>query len=127
MLTSSSVSVADAYTIWTDVNEINGVSTLIDSKNKFFKIKLFDKTAAGSNEQFSGMSIPYKINLFDGVSAKIVNDVFDNGIPYQISLFDGVLSKFNKNVNNNPNEKTFALLYSFCICNFNNYNSHVLL
>jgi len=46
MLSSPSVSLVDAYTIWTDVNEINGVPIMLATNSQYYKIKLFDKARA---------------------------------------------------------------------------------
>src|SRR3989304_6057 len=75
MLSSSSFSVADGYTIWFEVKEINAVTT------------------PNSNEQF------YRVNLVDGVSSRITSDVYDKGKPYQINLIDGISALISNDKN----------------------------
>src|SRR3972149_217508 len=82
MLSSSSFSVADGYTIWFEVKEINA------------------ETTPNSNEQF------YKINLLDGVSSRITSDVYDNGKPYQINLIDGILAIISNDKNYQKHQLT---------------------
>src|SRR3989337_1129201 len=74
MLSSSSFSVADGYTIWFEVKEINAVTT------------------HNSNEQF------YKINLNDAISSRLSQQYFDYPQPYKIKLFDSA-SVFNNDKN----------------------------
>src|SRR3972149_2827038 len=89
MLSSSSFSVADGYTIWFEVKEINAVTTP-NSNEQFYKINLKDNTLADTNDKFPRLSIPYRINLVDGISSRITSDVYDKGKPYQINLIDGI-------------------------------------
>ena len=113
MLSSSSVSVADAYTIWTDVNEINGVSTYSHSNN--YKIKLSDSTAASTDKKFTGFPTSYSVNLLDGITSIVSDDAYTKGKPIQINLFDGILSVLNNNnkqidnAQDNIKEKTFSV------------------
>jgi len=72
MLSSSSLSVANGYTIKLDISKIN----IINDQNydqQFYKINLNDGVSASYNQKkFSGQPQPYKIKLFDGAS--IINE-----------------------------------------------------
>src|SRR3972149_1643672 len=94
MLSSSSFSVADGYTIWFEVKEINAVTTH-NSNEQFYKINLKDQTLANTNDKFAGLSIPYRINLADGVSSRITEDLFEKGKPYHINLIDTISAIIN--------------------------------
>ncbi len=84
MLSSSSISVANGYTISFAVTEVNGtvVNTIIQPNH-------------------------YKSILSDGIAASLGNQQYDRGEPYRINLFDGILSILDKNYNDaHDKEKT---------------------
>jgi len=63
MLSSSSVSVADGYTIWLDINVINSSqSSMVSAKPEIYKIKLFDSTESSMMK-----------NTFDIPESRIIN------------------------------------------------------
>jgi len=79
ILSSSSLSVADAYTISFSVKNINAVPLVIASP-KNYKINLVDDVATLFTK-YDGH--PYKIKMFDGIYAKLNNnDQVDDKIPY---------------------------------------------
>src|SRR3989304_467485 len=91
MLSSSSFSVADGYTIWFEVKEINAVTT------------------PNSNEQF------YKINLKDAISARLSQHYFDYPQPYKIKLFDSAsvfINDKNKRVDQTIEEQILSKIIS---------------
>ena len=65
LLSSSSISVADGYTVWVEINEI--------------KI---------AKEDFRNESKLYKINLIDDARASLTNNMFLNPLIYKIKLID---------------------------------------
>jgi len=95
MLSSSSVSVADGYTVWLDINEIN---TMNDQNydQQFYNINLKDTVAASlSNKKISGPAQTLKIKLVDSVSAfiNVLDQPSEERFPSKIisiKLSDGV-------------------------------------
>ena len=71
MLSSSSVSVADGYTVWLNINEIN----LINDQNndqRFYNINLKDGVSSSlSQKKISGSAQTLKIKLVDSAFAFI--------------------------------------------------------
>src|SRR3970282_1940707 len=114
MLSSSSFSVADGYTIWFEVKEINAVTT------------------HNSNEQF------YKINLNDAISARLSQHYFDYPQPYKIKLFDSAsvfINDKNKRVDQTIGEQISSKIISVNIADcvgtnttdYNKDNSKIVL
>src|SRR3989304_6978783 len=114
MLSSSSFSVADGYTIWFEVKEINAATT------------------HNSNEQF------YKINLNDAISARLSQHYFDDPQPYKIKLFDSAsvfINDKNKRVDQTIGEQISSKIISVNIADgvgtnttdYNKDNSKIVL
>ena len=114
ILSSSSISVADAYTISINVKEIN--EKLTKSENTFpqnFKVKIFDGVAGSlfNNNDYTISHKPYKIFLFDGMVANLLynfndephHNIVDEIMPEPISVYlrDGVGVTINDSGNNN--------------------------
>jgi hypothetical protein len=98
MLSSSSFSVADGYTIWFEVKEINAVTTP-NSNEQFYKINLKDAISARLSQHYFDYPQPYKIKLFDSASVfindknKRVDQTITEQIPSKIisvNLADGI-------------------------------------
>src|SRR3972149_8736809 len=98
MLSSSSFSVADGYTIWFEVMEINAVTTP-NSNEQFYKINLKDVISARLSQHYFDYPQPYKIKLFDSASVfindknKRVDQTITEQIPSKIifvNLADGI-------------------------------------
>jgi len=63
MLSSSSVSVADGYTVWLDINEINSINDQ-NNDQQFYNINLKDGVAASlSQKKISGPAQTLKIKF----------------------------------------------------------------
>ena len=96
MLSSSSVSVADGYTIWLTIHEINpSQSLMVVAKPEIYKIRLKDSTEFSMSKKTVGVPESYVANLNDGVKGSFVKKVYDKGKPYEINLFDGVFFAIN--------------------------------
>ncbi|MFB5631677.1 MAG: hypothetical protein ACE5RN_08845, partial [Nitrosopumilaceae archaeon] len=93
MLSSSSVSVADGYTIWLDTNKINSIN-FQKNEQRFYNINLIDGVAVNNNQKkFSEEPNEYKIKLYDSTSVKINKEIDDNKFPlktFYINLGDGI-------------------------------------
>ncbi len=91
ILSSSSLSVADAYTISLNIH----TTPLAISHPQIYKINLFDHTATNNEKKFAGSPALNQINLVDGISADLSESINGMSIPYQVNLVDGILSIFN--------------------------------
>jgi len=91
ILSSSSLSVADAYTITLNIH----TTPFAISHPQIYKINLFDHTAANYEKKFAGSPALNQINLVDGISADLSESNNAMSTPYQINLVDGILSIFN--------------------------------
>jgi len=113
MLSSSSVSVADGYTVWLTIHENNSSQSLmVSAKPEIYKIKLIDSTEFSISKKTVDIPESYVANLNDGVTGSFVNKVYDKGKPYEINLFDGVLSAINgvqQQSFNNKNPKIISI------------------
>src|SRR3990172_9612735 len=95
IILSSSVSVADGYTITLNVKEINEKFPVINSHQ--YKIILFDAVVAKLVDSNYFNTNSYKINLLDGIGIRISDENYpvDRGIYKQINtisveLIDGI-------------------------------------
>ena len=106
IILSSSVTVADGYTITINVKEINEKFSIIDSHQ--YKIMLFDAVVAKLVDSNYFNTDSYKINLLDGIGIRFSDEKYpvDRGIYKQINtisveLRDGVNTLSDKYYNNN--------------------------
>jgi len=114
MLSSSSVSVADGYTVWLEISEIKSSHELLFSAiPQIYKINLLDATEFSMSKNTVGKPESHVINLVDGVSGSFANKVYDKGMPYQIKLFDGsavsTINDANEPSFNNKNQKIISI------------------
>jgi len=104
MLSSSSVSVADGYTIWLDIREINPVNDQ-KTEQEFYNINLNDGVSVKiSEKKINGGSHPYKIKLFDSSSVFInqagkTDEIHPQSKIISINLSDGIKTKSTKSDN----------------------------
>ncbi|MFB5631678.1 MAG: hypothetical protein ACE5RN_08850, partial [Nitrosopumilaceae archaeon] len=112
MLSSSSVSVADGYTIWLDTNENNLSPSFADIEtHQIYKIKLVDATSLSFSKKTNPDEF-YNINLKDGVTGSYDKRIYDKGRPYTINLNDGVGSTLkdpSENFLNNKKQKIISI------------------
>ena len=96
MLSSSSVSVADGYTVWLEISEIKASQPLmVLAKQQIYKLKLFDSTEFSISKNTVDIPDSHLINIKDSATGSFFNMVYDKGIPYQIKLFDSTISAIN--------------------------------
>ena len=126
MLSSSSVSVADGYTIWIDTREVNlSQSLLVAAKPQNYKINLFDAVDSSNIKKIADTPESYVINLNDGVTGSFVRRVYDKGIPITVNLLDGITSAINdarEQSLNNKKQKIISINLSDCISADNSDN-----
>ena len=120
MLSSSSVSVADGYTVWLEISEIKASqASMVSEKLQIYKIKLHDATEFSMSKNTVDIPESHVINLIDGVTGSFVNKVYDKGLPFQIKLFDGsavsTLNDVNEQSFNIKNKKIVAGLHTFAL------------
>ena len=97
ILSSSSFSVADGYTVWVDISDIKSAKQDFKNESKFYNIDLIDGIAASIDENPNKISNRYEINLIDDVSGISQNNANDNNQIFKINIFDGILSALNNN------------------------------
>ncbi|MGI0076893.1 MAG: LamG-like jellyroll fold domain-containing protein, partial [Nitrosopumilaceae archaeon] len=110
ILSSSSFSVADGYTIWVEVNDIKSAKQDFKNESKFYNINLVDNVRASlTNNKILDHS-SYEIKLFDAVSILLhdndqVDQIKENSESKNISidLSDGIQTD-TTNFNNDDNK-----------------------
>ena len=71
ILSSSSFSVADGYTVWLEVSDIKAAKQDFSNESNFYKINLIDDVTASLTNNLIQKQSPYKIKLFDSASVLI--------------------------------------------------------
>src|SRR3990172_6995119 len=71
ILSSSSFSVADGYTVWLEVSDIKAAKQDFRNESNFYKINLIDDVSASLINKMIQKPSPYKIKLFDSASVII--------------------------------------------------------
>jgi len=97
MLSSSSLSVANGFTISLAVTEVNGKIIHNNLQKTHFKIDLLDGVAASIDRQNKEQT-PFRFNLFDGIQSSLDNKQNDEQQEYEttnprkfsVGLLDGV-------------------------------------